>query len=747
PPPPPTATSALPPPAPTAAPATASATPAPVEGWRGEYYDNPHLSGRPVLVRTDPAVNFEWGVGAPAEGLPGDGFSVRWTRTLPLPAGHYRFSVRSDDGVRLWLDGELILDRWHSGSPYTHIAERTLEAGYHDLRIEHYEDKGSARIHFWWERVEDFPQWRGEYFPNPELLGASVLVRNDATILFDWGELAPHPTLPADGFSVRWTRLVHFDEGTYHFHALVDDGVRLYVDDELVLDDWRDGAPREVTGERYLSAGHHSLRLEYYERNGLALVQVWWEKAISFPDWRGEYWPNRGLEGRPVLVRNDAAIDFQWGLGSPEGLPADNFSVRWTRSADFEAATYRFHLLADDGIRFWLDDQLLLDDWRDGDAGELTIEQPLARGPHALRVEFYEHLGIAQVRFWWEKLPTLSFPDWKGEYWPNPNLAGEPALVRNDMQISFDWGGGAPAPGLPAESFSARWSRQIAFDQGVYRFYARADDGVRLYVDGSLVLDEWHTSSGEQEYRVDLALAGVHSLVVTYFEQGGRAMVRFWWERIGDIPTLTPTPAATVTPTPLPTATATPLPPSPTPSPTATATPATTPAAGRIGVRLNEIMPVAMPSGTVTGTWTGEWIELYNTAPFTVVLSGWALDDGENGSAPYSFPEGTSLAPGTFLVVYGLHTGLVLDDSGDEVRLLDPAGVVTDSVTFGPTAPGSSLSRDEQGFWHTHWPPSPGEPNRPPPQATEEPTPTLQRIRSEEEKRNSTRHKTLAKGK
>lgn len=741
----------LPSPSPTMAPTTAFATPTttptPAEGWRGEYYDNPNLIGRPVLIRTDPAVNFEWGNGAPAEGIPTDGFSIRWTRTLLFRAGLHRFSIRSDGGVRMWLDGELIIDRWHSGSPYTHIAERTLQAGYHDLRIEYYEDRGSARIHFWWERVEDFPQWRGEYFPNPDLLGASALVRNDASILFDWGAQAPHPVLPADGFSVRWTRIVYFDEGVYQFHALVDDGVRLYVDDELVLDDWRDGAQREVKGERHLSAGNHSLRLEYYERNGLAYIQVWWERSASFPDWRGEYWPNRGLEGRPTLVRNDVAIDFDWGWGAPEGLPSDNFSARWTRMASFDAATYRFHLIADDGARFWLDEQLIFDDWRDGGGDKLTVELPLARGTHALRVEFYEHLGVAQMRFWWEKLPSQQFPDWKGEYWPNPDLSGEPVLIRNDQQVSFDWGGGAPAPGLPGDNFSARWSRQVNFDPGVYRFYARADDGIRLYIDGNLVLDEWHTGSGEQEYRVELALSGPRSIVVNYFELGGRAMVRFWWERVGDVPTLTPTftpastPAATVTGTPVPTATSTPLPPTPLPSPTPTSTP--TPA----GVRLNEIMPVVAPSDTLTETWAGEWIELYNAAPFTVTLDGWSLDDREGESSPYYFPEGTLLRPGEFLVLYGLQTGLILDDEGDEVRLLDSAGVVTDSVAFGPLAPGSSLSRDEQGLWHADWPPSPGGPNLPPEKPTEEPPPALLEARTGQEKQSSASQKVLVKKK
>jgi hypothetical protein len=88
----------------------------------------------------------------------------------------------------------------------------------------------------------------------------------------------------------------------------------------------------------------------------------------------------------------------------------------------------------------------------------------------------------------------------------------------------------------------------MAFRPGIYRLHARADDGVRVYVDGKLVLDEWHTASGEEVYAVDLPLRDRHLLVVEYYERGGRALVKFWWQRIGDLPTPVP-PTPTPTPT------------------------------------------------------------------------------------------------------------------------------------------------------------------------------------------------------
>jgi hypothetical protein len=724
---------------------TLTPTPA-ILGWRGEYYDNRYLGGSPALVRDDASVNFIWGAGAPATGLPTDGFSARWTRTVAFQSGVYRFYATSDDGVRIWLDGLLIVDRWHDAAGVTYAADRTMVTGNHTLSVEYYENGGTARIHVWWERLGDFPQWRGEYFPRGDLIGAPILVRNDGDVSFNWGAGAPVSGLPADGFSARWTRTPWFDEGLYRFHAVVDDGVRVYVDDVLAIDSWHDGGRRELTAERRLSSRNHALRVEYYERSGEALVHVWWDKLVSYPDWKGEYWSNRTLSGNPSLVRNDASIDFDWGWGSPAPvLPSADFSARWTRTMTFDAATYRFHVLVDDGAQLRVDDTLIIDSWRDGSLRELKRDYVLARGAHTVQVTYYEHGGEARIHVWWEKVPT-AINDWRGEYWSNPRLSGQPALVRNDGKIDFNWGAGAVAPGLPRDDFSARWSRGVSFERGVYRFQARADDGIRLYVDGKLVLDEWHASSGGELYTVDMNLSGRKALVVEYHERTGDARLTFSWKRIGNwptptptatpqptaIPTATPTPVPTVTPTPTatptpeptvtptstpePTATPTSTPtsePSVTPSPTATVTPTSTTTTEPMTttVRLNEVMPVAAYEDA--DDETDEWIEIYNDGPLAVDMSGWFLDDGPLGSRPYRMPKGLVLDAGAFGLFPGSITSLVLDDVGDKVRLLDLNGIAVDVVAFGALAPNASYSRDEVGFWHDDWPPSPGGPNAP----------------------------------
>ena len=147
--------------------------------------------------------------------------------------------------------------------------------------------------------------------------------------------------------------------------------------------------------------------------------------------------------------------------------------------------------------------------------------------------EYYESIGDARLRLWWEVVSSPSFRDWRGEYWANRNLEGTPDLVRNDRVIAFDWGSNAPAVGLPGHDFSVRWSRWAHFDSGLYRFYAQADDGIRFYLDGKLVLDLWNDSQVDTVHTVDLKLAGSHWLVVEYYEHGGVAAAKFWWAWLG----------------------------------------------------------------------------------------------------------------------------------------------------------------------------------------------------------------------
>ena len=133
-----------------------SVVPVPASALRGlkaEFFANRNLEGAPVLTRADEAVNFDWGMSAPAPGVPADDFSARWTgKLVPTVSGKYRFGAIADDGVRVFLDGKLIAEDWTEHAPTTVTGEVTLEAGKsYDLKMEYYESKLGAVAKLVWQ--------------------------------------------------------------------------------------------------------------------------------------------------------------------------------------------------------------------------------------------------------------------------------------------------------------------------------------------------------------------------------------------------------------------------------------------------------------------------------------------------------------------------------------------------------------------------------------------------------------------
>ncbi|HEY7628652.1 MAG TPA: PA14 domain-containing protein, partial [Ilumatobacteraceae bacterium] len=396
--------------------------PAGVTGWRGEYYANQTLSGGATVCRDDAVINFNWGSGTPAAGIGSDHFSVRWTRTENFAAGTYVFTMGSDDGGRLRVDGTLVLDQWfdqgYPGVPPS--ISLNIAAGTHTIVMEYYENGGLAQATLTYAQQVMPPAclagasgWLAEYFNNMTLSGTPTNCRDDATINFDWGTGSPMSGVPVDRFSVRWTRTMNFAAGDYLFTMGSDDGGRLYVDGTLVLDVWFDQAyPASPPSTlQHLTGGSHTVVMEYYENGGYARATLTYAQQVTPPacttpavGWLGQYYSTVDLSGVPATCRDDAAINFDWGSGPPAGgMPSDNFSVRWTRTANFTAGTHRFTMGSDDGSRLYIDGALVFDRWWDQSypSPPPWVDVTLAAGAHTVVMEFYERGGAARATLVW----------------------------------------------------------------------------------------------------------------------------------------------------------------------------------------------------------------------------------------------------------------------------------------------------------------------------------------------------------
>jgi uncharacterized protein YraI len=276
-------------------------------GWEAAYWNNRHLGGTPVLTRTEPGmhINHDWGTGSPAPGVvTTDHFSVRWTRHVDLEPGRYRFTMTTDDGGRLWVNNRMIINEWWSRPARAFSAEIDLHGGPVPIRFEMYEEEHLAVAKLSWERIGDVRPapthtpvrpaptatpaptrppasggachgpWQANYWNNTTLSGAPALVRQDGTINFQWGDGSPAPgTINVDHFSARWVAIFQLPRGSYYFTGTSDDGMRVWVNDRMVLEQWYDHGPRTMGADYFHEGGSLSIRVEYYDRIGNATIQ------------------------------------------------------------------------------------------------------------------------------------------------------------------------------------------------------------------------------------------------------------------------------------------------------------------------------------------------------------------------------------------------------------------------------------------------------------------------------------------
>lgn len=433
--------------------------------FTGEYFNNISLSGTPVFVRDDPAGNFDWGNGSPALNIPADNFSVRWTRWYYInTAGNYTFTMTSDDGSRLWVDGALAIDMWWDHAPLARSATFNLSLGYHLLKMEYYEHSGGALAQLTITSSSTFPDWKGEYFANQNLSGSPALTIDNVQINFNWGTGSPDPSIPSTHYSVRWTRNQFFNAGTYQFTATADDGIRVWVGGTLLIDQWRDQPPSTYTASITLAAGTWPLRVEYYQNGGGAVAIVSWSSVSpSGSSWTGQYFSNPSLSGFPVFVRSDPAVNFDWGTSGPGGgISPVNFSVKWDSAQSVPStAFYTVYVTVDDGVRIWVDGRLIIDQWHDQPPSAFASTAYLTAGLHNWHIEYYQHLGGAQIKV--QIVPGVTPPP------PPPPPSGD--IIVDDGGSGWLAGGNASS-WRSVNGYGGRslWTFNNAFIQPLYNW-------------------------------------------------------------------------------------------------------------------------------------------------------------------------------------------------------------------------------------------------------------------------------------
>lgn len=126
-------------------------------GLRADFFNNVNLSGTPVLTRTDANLNFNWRNASPDPAVSVNNFSARWTGMIkPKYSGTYTFGTISDDGIRVWVNGQLVIDSWKKQSWIERNGSLTIEADrLYDFKVEFYEGTGDAMVRLMWESNQE----------------------------------------------------------------------------------------------------------------------------------------------------------------------------------------------------------------------------------------------------------------------------------------------------------------------------------------------------------------------------------------------------------------------------------------------------------------------------------------------------------------------------------------------------------------------------------------------------------------
>ena len=278
--------------------------------YLAEYYNGviPNVTYPPVRTACVDHIRYDWGNGTPDASINSDNFSIRWEGVFAFNGGEKSFFARTDDGMRVWIDDIQLLDKWFPQGATTYYLRHTPSANPHRMRVEYYEQGGGATARWGWCSATQFMV---DYFNNKTLSGNPVYSGCMSSIDRNWSTGGPGNGVGTDNFSVRWYGRSAFESGAYGFFASTDDGMRAYLDNNLIIDRWYDQPLSSYRTSRSMSAGLHNILVEYYESGGGALARFRWGKNLT-------------------AGRSADASSYQSSTYTPGKASDGNYATRWS---------------------------------------------------------------------------------------------------------------------------------------------------------------------------------------------------------------------------------------------------------------------------------------------------------------------------------------------------------------------------------------------------------------------------------
>jgi len=417
-----------------------------VNGLSGDFYAGRNFETF-VFSRVDPAIDFNWPFEAITPAMPRDNFSIRWTgQILPTTTETHTFITSADDGVRLWVNGQLLVDNWQNQGVTERQGSIALTAGVPaEIRLEFYDNEWSAVIRLEWQSTsrprQILPSARlsaGNARPIPVLSTSSSAVNGSFPVAVAFNE-AVTGLAPGDFSILNGTATALSGSGAAYTLTVAP------TDPGAVTVNLPASGCTDADGQGNVAS--NSVGVTFTPPAG-ALVN-----GLT-----GDYYSGRNFE-RFVLTRVDQAVNFSWPFEGPAPtLPRDLFSVRWTgRVIPQFTGSYTFITSTDDGVRLWVNGVPLVNQWVDQG---LTAHQgtiALTAGvPAEIRMEYFDNEWGATARLEWQSAsqPRQIIPRERlsaGSGRPVAVLATAGTTVNGPFAVSVSFG--ESVTGLTASDF------------------------------------------------------------------------------------------------------------------------------------------------------------------------------------------------------------------------------------------------------------------------------------------------------
>ena len=549
-------------------------------GWRAEYFSNPSLRGLPSKVDHLTDLDLDWGsrgpfgftIDLPIIGEievplpPFDQYSARFSQVRRMRSGWYRFQLKGDDGIRLWVDDRLVINAWKGQPTTTYETEHYLSGGDHVFRVEYYEAYGQANVELDIQPVD----FHFELYPNTDLSGASLASFDDCMTDLEWRHAPPVSGPFHHGqFSLRVTGQKQFAEGTYRFHARHTGGCRIWLGDQLVLDDWTgtNGSGSEVN----LAEGNYAVKVEFAHRDLVPAMDAgeYYRAALAF-DWSNEDWHGRvyidparqqirdagfpnidsiheafrvqSLTGNPV-------IDHRYSIPTPVGTSyiasdSNGFELRFpdklsfgngispgtiTDDTSFLSAIvnrrifiatpgrYQVTMQSDEAFRVSIDGNKVLEK-RYGGNDPFSTEIVLTQGVHDVSFEYADSGWSVTLGF------KLEPANWDVKYYSDKELS---SYHSSKTVIGIEQLVASRPTTMSTYNWSAVASRRLWLPVGRFRLEVRSDDGVRVKVDGNTLINAWKIQPPTTYTAFLEHDGGAVDIEIEYFQQYGGAELSF----------------------------------------------------------------------------------------------------------------------------------------------------------------------------------------------------------------------------